>query len=144
LSFSDDQPEPSLLRPFLIAGRGSQRGTALDDNGNDSAVRSFTMTAGRARAAVQLGFEAMMRSTETGKAQLPALNFERAAIVDLCAVETLSIAEVSARLEIPIGVIRVLAADLLTEELIQVFVPTKNVADDVSLLAGLIASVRAL
>jgi Protein of unknown function (DUF742) len=144
LSFSDDQPEPSLLRPFLIAGRGTQRGAALDDNGNDSAVRSFTMTAGRARAAVQLGFEAMMRSTETGKAQLPALNFERAAIVELCAVETLSIAEVSARLEIPIGVIRVLAADLLTEELIQVFVPTKNVADDVSLLAGLIASVRAL
>ena len=102
------------------------------------------MTAGRSRATVHLGFEAMLRTTREGRAGQAALNFERAAIVALCATETLSVAEVSAKLGLPIGVVRVIAADLVTETLLQVFVPTKNVADDVSLLAGLIASVRAL
>lgn len=102
------------------------------------------MTAGRSRATVHLGFEAMLRTTREGRAGQAALNFERAAIVALCATETLSVAEVSAKLSLPIGVVRVIAADLVAETLLQVFVPTNNVADDVSLLAGLIASVRAL
>lgn len=110
----------------------------------DWSVRAYAITGGRVRSDVQLGFESMLRATPSGLTARPDLAFERASIIDLCTAEPLSVAELSARLHVPIGVIRVLAADLVSDELLQSFVASQNVADDVLLISRLISGVRSL
>lgn len=139
-----DPPESSLLRPYLNAGRRPEPEAPDAEPTVDFSVRSFTMTSGRSRATVQLAFESMLQTTPIGVANQQALTFERATIVEMCVAETLSVAELSARMHIPIGVVRVLAADLIAEQFLQAFVASTNVGDDVSLIARLIAGVRTL
>ena len=55
-----------------------------------------------------------------------------------------SVAELSARMHVPIGVVRVVAADLVSEGMLESFQPSANVADDVLLITRLIAGVRSL
>lgn len=107
-------------------------------------VRSYTLTGGRTRASVELPFEAMLTVTEFGRHAMERLTFERRSITTLCSHETLSVAEVAAMLSLPIGVIRVLAADLIGESFLEVFTSSENVADDISLILKLIEGVRAL
>jgi hypothetical protein len=137
-----DKPE---LRPYLAAGGRPER--AMSEPmavTEDWSVRAYTLTGGRVHTEVQLAYEAMLMTTEAGIAALGSLTFERAAIVEMCQAETLSVAEVSARLDIAIGVVRVLAADLITDQLVLSFVASQNVADDVHLIMRLISGVRAL
>ena len=47
-------------------------------------------------------------------------------------------------LHVPIGVVRVVAGDMLGEGLLESFQPSTNVADDVLLITRLIAGVRNL
>ena len=133
------------VRPFLnrdVSSPGGQRGAP--DSDQSDLVRSYTMTGGRAAPTVALAFEAMLQTTSLGIAVIDRTNFERRNILRLCAREILSVAEVSAKLSIPLGVVRVLAADLVTDALLDVQVATENVADDVSLILRLIEGVRAL
>lgn len=102
------------------------------------------MTGGRAHASGVLEFETMLQGTAGGREALTALKFERAEILRLCQTDPLSVAELAARMHIPIGVVRVVAADLMSEGLLESFQPSANVADDVLLIARLIAGVRSL
>ena len=133
------------VRPFLDRGRALGRVPEADpDDRSLTGVRAFAITGGRAHAAVHLEFETMLQATPSGVVALDAQRFERAAILRLCSGEPLSVAELSARLLVPIGAVRVVAADLLADALLQSFQPAENVADDVFLLTRLIAGVRAL
>lgn len=144
-----NEPEPTLVRPYL-AGLGSapinrpEVDAAAADVFEAAAVRSYAMTQGRAGAAIHLEFEAMLRLTDLGTRAQTGLTFERADIARLCHLEILSVAELSARLALPIGVIRVLAADLIVEGLLEAFMPDLAVAEDIDLIARLIEGVRAL
>jgi hypothetical protein len=87
--------------------------TTLDEaepeEGGLPGVRPFVVTSGRvARYDPDLGLETRVtaRSTNTGR-----LSFEHAAIVALCA-QALSVAEISARLHLHVGVTMVLVSDL--------------------------------
>ena len=72
---------------------------------NPRRVRLYAMTGGRTRPTHDdLEIEALV-STSVGE-QTPKLTVEQRAIAALCH-EILSIAEVSARLHIPLGVIRI-------------------------------------
>jgi hypothetical protein len=138
-------PDVSAVRPFLERGRALSSPPAAADEGHPhTGVRAYAITRGRAHASVHLEFETMLRVTDAGRASGPTQRFERGEIVRLCDDESLSVAELSARLHLPIGVVRVVAADLLTEGVLESFHPTENVADDVLLLTRLIAGVRAL
>ena len=53
------------------------------------------------------------------------LGFERRAIVRLCQ-DVQSIAEISARLEVPLGVMRALVGDLADEGLVKLYGPARN------------------
>ena len=86
----------------------------------------------------------MLQTTAAGREAVTALQFERAGIMRCCQAETLSVAELAARMRIAIGVVRVVAADLVSEGMLESFEPSENVADDVLLIARLIAGVRAL
>ena len=78
-------------------------------------VRSYTITAGRTRAQVDLPMEATLRRQgfEDEGGETP-----RQRILRVC--DSKSVAEVSALVKMPIGVVRVLLGDLVQEEKVRV------------------------
>ena len=126
------------MRAFLGSSRG---GDAAMESPDESPVRAFLITNGRTSSAVELAFESML-SAKSGP--FPQLTFERAAIFELCSTGAQSLAELAARLRIPLGTARVLAADLIGEEVLEVHQPMVNPSADVALLRRLIHGVRAL
>jgi Protein of unknown function (DUF742) len=85
-------------------------------------VRPYAMTGGRTRPTHDdLEIEALVSTTSVGQ-PTPKLTVEQRAIAALCH-ELLSIAEVSARLHLPLGVIRVLVDDMADEHLVIVYRP---------------------
>ena len=86
-------------------------------------VRPYYMTGGRARPAQNdLEIEALVSTTAHGE-RSPKLNVEQRAIIALCR-DLLSIAEVSARLDLPLGVARVVIGDMAAEGLVILHRPT--------------------
>lgn len=76
-------------------------------------VRPYTLTAGRTDTPVHVPLEAPIQALRAGyQVRWPATDL-RGRIVTLCARNP-SVAEISARLDIPLGVARVLVGDLVT------------------------------
>jgi hypothetical protein len=74
---------------------------------------------------------------------LPAQNFERADILELCA-EPMSVAEISARLGLALGVSRVLVSDLRSEGFVSCSDGPADARSDTAMIKRLIDGVRAL
>ena len=93
----------------------------MGDDG-PSLVRPYALVRGRTRsgASAPMPVEAIVVSE--GHADASTLLLERAAIVRLCK-RPHSIAEVSALLRLPVGVARVLVADLVSEGFVHVNLP---------------------
>jgi hypothetical protein len=87
-------------------------------------VRPSAMTGGRTRPThTDLEIEALVATTATWE-QTPRLTVEQRAIAALCH-DLLSIAEIAARLHLPLGVIRVLVGDMADERLVIVYRPAQ-------------------
>jgi hypothetical protein len=85
-------------------------------------VRPYAMTGGRTRPTHDaLAIETLVSTTSTGE-QAPKLTVEQRAIAALCH-DILSIAEVSAKLHLPLGVVRILVGDMADEHLVMVHRP---------------------
>ena len=79
-------------------------------------VRSYTITAGRTKASVDLPFEATLRVLpRDASVPLPASALR---VLEVC--DQRSVAEVSAHVSLPIGVVRVLLSDLVEQNLVRV------------------------
>ena len=76
-------------------------------------VRPYTLTAGRTGTDVDLPLEAPVQTLPTGLAHRWPPNDTRGRIAQMC-VNSPSVAEISARLDLPVGVARVLVGDLVT------------------------------
>jgi len=76
-----------------------------------SLVRPYTLTAGRTKASVEFPLEAPVQTLQSAMFHRWPLNDVRGRIVQLC-VKSPSVAEISARLNLPLGVTRVLVGDL--------------------------------
>ncbi len=140
-----EDPHAQLVRPFLDRKQPLKPLSPDSDvPGSGSAVRAYAMTGGRSHTSVHLEFETMLQATADGREALTATRFERADIVRQCQRDPQSVAELSARLHVPIGVVRVVCSDLIAEGYLEAFHPSTNVADDVLLITRLIAGVRAL
>jgi hypothetical protein len=88
------------------------------DDGELRLVRPYAMTAGRTRASgVHLAMEAVI-VTQPGVAE-EGLRYEARLIVSMC-VAPLSVAEIAARLNVPVGTARVLIGDLVQDGLVAV------------------------
>ncbi len=78
-------------------------------------VRPYLLTGGRTRAeGIELALEAQLSSTEAGRAVMVSRSAEESRILLQCESPT-ALVELAARLGLPIGVIRVLAGDLVRE-----------------------------
>jgi hypothetical protein len=79
-------------------------------------IRSYTITAGRTAAAVDLAMEATLR-LQAG-VEAPVLTPSAAQVLEVC--DRRSVAEVSALTKMPIGVTRVLLGDLIEQGLVRI------------------------
>ena len=100
-------------------------------------VRSYLLTGGRTRSdAGDLAVEAMV--AVSAGASKPA-DDNLAAIYDLCQTPN-SIAEISAKCSMPLGVARVLVADLWGDGTLEVLETTRS--DDISIVRRLLDGIR--
>jgi hypothetical protein len=119
---------------------------ALDDAWELEAgiVRPYLFTGGRTEPChPTLAVETMLRSTAAGRVAAATLPAERRRTVELCRVPQ-SVAEVAARLCIPLGVVRVLVADLHADGMVDIDEVADHPRDDLDLLRRLIARVEQL
>ncbi|GGU99169.1 hypothetical protein GCM10010182_15110 [Actinomadura cremea] len=98
----------------------------LDDEAGPI-VRSYALTRGRARPAVDEPFDMISLIAAAGRprAGTPGIGPEHLHILDMCAAPQ-PVAEVAARLELPLVVVRVLLGDLLGQRLITVTRPRQE------------------
>lgn len=108
-----------------------------------SLVRPYAMTGGRTRSATRIAIEALV-STLAGPSAYSALAPEQQRILQLCE-DVKSVAEASALLNMPLGVARVLIADLAAVGLVAIHEPsTQGEAPDVALLQRVLEGLRRL
>lgn len=84
-----------------------------------SLVRPYTLTAGRTDTTVDLPMEAPVQTLESALFHRWPPNDMRGRIIQLC-IKSPSVAEISARLNVPLGVARVLVGDLVTSGYLRV------------------------
>jgi Protein of unknown function (DUF742) len=108
-------------------------------------VRPYTLTGGRTRPSHDdLELEALVSTTSLGESTDLSLSYEQQSIATLCR-DVLSVAEVSARLDLPLGVARVLVADMADEGLVIVHRPTSpGDRPDLALLERVLYGLRTI
>jgi hypothetical protein len=95
-------PSPASVSPSSSAAQSSQP---------RSRVRPYARTGGRTRSDHDLALEAMVSTSDLGRANRGAAPVEYRAICDLCDAAR-SVAEIAAYLGLPLGVVKVLAGDM--------------------------------
>ncbi|WP_078963175.1 DUF742 domain-containing protein [Streptomyces sp. XY533] len=111
--------------------------------GDQPLVRPYAMTGGRTRPRYQLAIEALV-STTADPMHLSGLLPEHQRICTLCR-EVKSVAEVSALLSMPLGVARILVADLAEAGMVAIHQPGNGEAGgtpDVTLLERVLSGLR--
>lgn len=114
-------------------------------------LRPYLLTSGRTRNETGVGdlaVEAMVETTPLGKESVQRLRTEHRNIIELCFTPQ-SLAEVSARLRAPFGVVRVLVGDLVDHHLVRIHnalgeVAGRDLVADVELLQRLMSRIKAI
>lgn len=96
-----------------------------DEDGPDSTgrlIRPYAITGGRTGADVEIDLEAQIQASTRASEHLGAYRWEAAKLIEL--VQTpMALIELAARLELPVGVARVLVADLINDGAVVVHRP---------------------
>ncbi|MFF5974636.1 DUF742 domain-containing protein [Streptomyces sp. NPDC012769] len=139
------QPSPAGS-PSASAAPGRRQGGQGGSGGHNPLVRPYAMTGGRTRPRYQLAIEALV-STTADPSRLQGQLPEHQRICRLC-FEIKSVAEISALLSIPLGVARILVADLAEAGLVAIHQPGGDEAaggqPDVTLLERVLSGLRKL
>ncbi|PJN23396.1 DUF742 domain-containing protein [Kitasatospora sp. CB02891] len=110
-------------------------------------IRPFAMTGGRTRPRYELALEALV-SASVDPARMATLLPEHQRICSLCASDVKSVAEISALLGLPLGVARILVADLAEAGLVAIHQPAAGGESgnqpDVTLLERVLSGLRKL
>ena len=107
-------------------------------------VRPYALTGGRTRSErSNLTLETLILSNATGAAALPELPPERRDVIRMCA-EAISVAELSALLNVPIGVARVLASDMHADGYLDAHEPMPEGTDLAAVLERVLDGLRVL
>ncbi|MGW2838946.1 DUF742 domain-containing protein [Streptomyces sp. NPDC001493] len=137
-----DAPAPRIQPVAQPAPRPARPAPAA----HNPLVRPYAMTGGRTRPRYQLAIEALV-STTADPSRLQGQLPEHQRICRLC-FEIKSVAEISALLSIPLGVARILVADLAEAGLVAIHQPggdeTAGGQPDVTLLERVLSGLRKL
>jgi hypothetical protein len=106
-------------------------------------VRPYALTGGRARNLwTSLQLEALLSTTSTATGQM-ALSPEQRTIAQLCRHHFQSVAEISALLRLPLGVVRVLVGELVDRGVLELYQPShQNEHPDRALLERVLDGLR--
>ncbi|MFJ6213143.1 DUF742 domain-containing protein [Streptomyces sp. NPDC092296] len=139
-------PPPGSAGPY---GNGYGNGYGDQQSGDydqQPLVRPYAMTGGRTRPRYQLAIEALITTTAAAGRQGGLLP-EHQRIVHLCQ-DIKSVAEISALLSMPLGVARILVADLAEAGLVAIHQPAAagdaGGQPDVTLLERVLSGLRKL
>jgi hypothetical protein len=99
----------------------------LPDRGDDprgELVRPYAVTRGRTEPSRDIAIEAILVTTRRGVQEAPFAGRHKELIAHLCGQRPQALAEISSHLRVPIGVARVLVADMAAEGLLALHEPT--------------------
>ncbi|MFF5448431.1 DUF742 domain-containing protein [Streptomyces sp. NPDC012888] len=140
------QPPQPPQRPYAAPQQPSRAAAPSAPKAHNPLVRPYAMTGGRTRPRYQLAIEALV-STTADPARLQGQLPEHQRICRLCQ-EIKSVAEISALLSIPLGVARILVADLAEAGLVAIHQPGGDESaggqPDVTLLERVLSGLRKL
>ena len=113
-------------------------------------VRPYTITGGRSGADLpDIALEALVSATPAGFRMRSRFRWEAAELIELTRTDT-AVIELAALLDVPIGVVRVLVADLAEHGAVRIIDPPTGVATDLdglmyaNLLQKVIDGIKAL
>jgi Protein of unknown function (DUF742) len=119
-------PAPGVVGPVFpgvvdtgASGQGDSRGGRVAEGAGSSLVRPYAVTGGRTKPRYQLEIEAMVAASHYEARDLSVLSPECQAILGFCR-DWRSVAEISAVLRMPLGVARILIADMAVEGLVRI------------------------
>jgi hypothetical protein len=112
-------------------------------------VRPYAVTRGRTRPRVDVAMEALVETTDRGRQYVTLIGREQQMIASLCDGNLQSLAEISARMRMALGVAKVLVADMAAEGLLALYEPTSldnnsNDAVGTELLERVLSGLRRL
>lgn len=152
---SEDGPAPPRIRPYLgTSGLSSRSGPSfgpVPPSGPDrvpSGLRPFVLTSGRVDGVdpdISLETQVTARADGPARAGLPVSSLvpELRAIIALCA-EPISVAEISARTRLHLGVTRILVGDLRAAGYLDVHVRDTARPYDTDTIMRVIHGLRAI
>ena len=111
-----DEPQPQR-QPYPPAQQ--QQFPAEEESGSTRLVRPYTVTGGRTQPRYKLALEALVSATVYEPRDLSVLAPECQAILQFC-LDWRSVAEISAVLRMPLGVARILVADMSADGLVRI------------------------
>jgi hypothetical protein len=121
------------------------------DEPTGALVRPYAVTRGRTRPKLDIAIEALVETTVRGRAanSRPGGGHgqEQQYISTLCDGRVQSLAEIAARMQLPLGVARVIVADMAADGLVAVYEPTsldENDAVGTELLERVLSGLRRL
>jgi hypothetical protein len=122
------------------------------DEPTGALVRPYAVTRGRTRPSLEIAIEALIETTVRGRTagSRPGNNNhgqEQQYIATMCDGRVQSLAEIAARLHLPLGVARVLIADMAADGLVSVHEPASlddNEAVGTELLERVLSGLRRL
>lgn len=146
---ADSQPvpgsEPSAGGPTpRDQGQSGSRPFRATDGGGSALVRPYAVTGGRTKPRYQLQIEAMVAASHYEARDLSVMSPECQAILGFCR-DWRSVAEISAVLRMPLGVARVLIADMAVQGLVRVHqMDHAHGRPDLNLLERVLSGLRKL
>ncbi|MFJ9523744.1 DUF742 domain-containing protein [Kitasatospora sp. NPDC101801] len=151
--YGDQQPQRPGYQDYQGPGAFPEHGEEPghveefdDEQDSGPLIRPFAMTGGRTRPRYELALEALV-SANVSPDRLASMLPEHQRICTLC-TEVKSVAEVSALLNLPLGVARILVADLAEAGLVAIHQPAAGGESgnqpDVTLLERVLSGLRKL
>ncbi|HEY6795465.1 MAG TPA: DUF742 domain-containing protein [Kineosporiaceae bacterium] len=130
-SFDPGAPGPKEPPPTVREARVDREPDRPERPTGPSLVRPYARTGGRTKPGRHLDLEALVRTTARGRDawHSPLLTPEHTSVIELCS-GTVSVAEIAARLAVPLGVARVIIADMVDLGLVEVMTTSASNGDE--------------
>ena len=115
-----------------------------DPRGN--LVRPYAMTRGRTEPTREIAIEAVMLTMQRGVEESRYAGRDRHLIASLCNGRAHSLAEIAVHMRVPLGIARVLVADMITEGILTLYEPldASDTEERINILERVLVGLRSL
>ena len=109
-------------------------------------IRPYAVTRGRTEPTRDIAIEAILVTTPEGRQEAAFAGRDKQMIAELCDGRALSLAEIASHIRVPLGVARVLVADMATEGMLTLHDPnaTAGYEERMELLERVLSGLRKL